>query len=120
MAEVTTIIVPIRIESLNVILRNHWAQRHRTNTSRTLEVYAELRRARAHRTLPCTVTLTRIAPRPIDEHDNLRGGLKQVADTVALWLAVPDDNPDITWMYGQRRGEPRQYAVEIRIEARET
>ena len=62
------------------------------------------------------ITLTRIAPRPIDKHDNLPIGFKAVVDEVAAWLGVPDNHPGITWLYANRKGKPKQYAVEITIE----
>ena len=111
------VVVPIRIQSLNKILTHHWAQRYRRNSSQQLEVYTELRRAKAPRELPCRVTLTRIAPRMLDGHDNLQGGFKNVADAVALWLQVDDADPEIVWHYAQRKGAPKQYACEIQIEA---
>lgn len=110
------ITVPIRIESLNKILTHHWAQRYRRNTSHQLEVHTMLRQAKAPHSLPCVVTLTRIAPRPIDGHDNLQGGFKNVTDAVALWLNVDDADKRVTWCYAQRKGEPKQYAAEISIE----
>lgn len=64
------------------------------------------------------VTLTRIAPRPLDGHDNLRSGCKAIADEVAEWLGVDDADDRVTWQYGQRRGRPREYAIEIRIAAK--
>jgi hypothetical protein len=112
-----TITLPIRIESLNKILTHHWAQRYRRNTSQQLEVYTELRRAKAPTQVPCRVTLTRIAPRAVDGHDNLQGGFKNVADAVALWLHVDDADERVQWVYAQRKGAPKTYGVEIQIEA---
>lgn len=107
--------VPIRIESLNKILTHHWAQRYRRNTSQQLEVFTELRRAKAPRALPCRVTLTRIAPRAIDGHDNLQGGCKNIVDAVALWLQIDDADERVSWEYAQRKGGVREYACEIEI-----
>ena len=111
------ITLPIRIQSLNKILTHHWAQRYRRNTSQQLEVFTELRRAKAPRDLPCRVTLTRIAPRALDGHDNLQGGMKNIVDAVALWLQVDDADERIAWVYAQRRGPPKTYRAEIQIEA---
>jgi hypothetical protein len=62
------------------------------------------------------VTLTRIAPRPLDL-DNLAMSQKGVRDELAVVLGLPDDRDGywVTWRYGQRRGEPKQYAVEVEI-----
>ena len=89
---------------------------------------ARARRAKAHRqaahwslvtlkkpALPCTVTLTRIAPRPLDG-DNNQAAMKACRDGVADWLGVDDRDPRVTWAYGQRRGAPKHYAVEVAIQ----
>lgn len=60
------------------------------------------------------VFLTRIAPRSLDG-DNLQGALKNVRDGVADALGVNDNDPRVSWIYGQRRGKPREYAVTVEI-----
>ena len=66
---------------------------------------------------PCTVTLTRIAPRELDD-DNIRGGCKAIRDGVADWLGCDDSKRSgVTWEYAQARGEPKQYAVRIEVVA---
>lgn len=62
------------------------------------------------------VTLTRIAPRRLDSHDNLRSGFKGAADQIAHELVIDDGDSRIEWRYAQERGKPREYAVRIRIE----
>lgn len=64
---------------------------------------------------PTTCTLARIAPRMLDD-DNLQGAFKSIRDEVAAFFGV-DDGPrgPIAWRYEQRKGQPRQYAVEIRL-----
>ena len=76
-------------------------------------------------TLPCKITLTRIAPRSLDAHDNLPSSLKWVADAVAENI-IPgkatgraDDSKELSWEYSQKKGKPRQYAVMIEIEYEE-
>lgn len=64
--------------------------------------------------LPIVVTLTRIAPRALDD-DNLRGALKATRDGVADAFGVRDNDPRVTWAYGQRKGAPRAYQVEIAV-----
>lgn len=63
--------------------------------------------------LPCVVTLTRVAPSAGLDGDNLQGSLKAARDGVADWMKVDDRDPRVTWRYEQRRGRPKQYAVEI-------
>jgi hypothetical protein len=111
-----TVTIPIRLEStLNV--REHWSKRakrakeHRTVTK--LGVRECMGRVGARR-MRFVVALTRIAPRSLDG-DNLQGSLKAVRDGVADALGVDDGDPLVTWNYSQRKGAPKQYAVEIQI-----
>lgn len=72
------------------------------------------------------ITLTRIAPRELDD-DNLRGALKACRDEIAWSIGLPvknakkriadDRDPRVKWDYGQRKGKPKQYAVEVSIVA---
>lgn len=62
------------------------------------------------------VTLTRIGPRDLDG-DNLQSGFKGVRDCVADALGRNDNDPSIEWLYGQRRGRPREYAFTVTIAA---
>lgn len=69
--------------------------------------------------LPLVVTLTRIAPRALDD-DNLATSLSAVRDGVSDWLAGilhrgEDRQAGLVWQYTQRRGPPRFYAVEISV-----
>lgn len=70
--------------------------------------------------LPVKVTLTRVAPsNGLDPIDGLGASLKSIIDGVADSLGCPNDRtPLITWVVEQRRGKPREYGVEIRIEGR--
>ncbi len=61
--------------------------------------------------LPCVVTMTRIAPRPLDD-DNLTRSAKAVRDQ----LAVDDRDPRVAWRCQQERGGVHEYAVRIRLE----
>lgn len=120
---------PVRIES-ELNRRDHWAARKRRQDAQRDLTYWHYRDAippggtlfvakwwkgKPH----FTVTLTRIAPRPItDEHDNLRSGWKKVVDLLAELLECDDGNTErVTWAYKQERGKPKEYAVRIRIEA---
>ncbi len=64
---------------------------------------------------PWSVTIVRVAPRRLDD-DNLARSAKAVRDQVAAWLGC-DDSPSapVRWAYQQRRGKPKEYAVEITI-----
>jgi len=60
------------------------------------------------------VTLTRIAPDALDT-DNLASSNKALRDELAVLLGIDDRSNDVAWAYAQRRGDVREYAVEVRI-----
>lgn len=75
---------------------------------------------------PYIVTLTRIAPRPLDD-DNLARAFKRCRDTLCSWLLphnrsnqhrtwADDSDGQIEWQYRQEKGEAKQYAVRVEIE----
>jgi len=61
------------------------------------------------------VTLTRVAPSSGLDDDGLLASLKSVRDGIADALGVDDRDPRVTWAYDQRRGKPKEWAVEVRI-----
>lgn len=107
----TTTLLPVRVESV-ANLREHWTARaKRTKAQRKAACIVPLH------SLPCVVTLTRIAPRALDD-DNCIGGFKALRDGIAARLGVDDADPRVTWRYAQRKGKPHEYAAEVRIEDR--
>jgi hypothetical protein len=66
--------------------------------------------------LPCTIKITRIAPRALDD-DNLAGSHKHVRDGIADWLGVNDRDPRVKYEYAQRKGKQKEYAGQIEIMA---
>ena len=103
-------------------VREHWstrarrvkAQRVATGVYFRMQPYA----MRTRVVMPLVVTLTRLAPRALDD-DNLARGLSAVRDEIAAQLGVDDRTPEISWVYMQWRGDPRQYGVKIEIQPRE-
>lgn len=69
--------------------------------------------------LPCKVVLTRIATRKLDEHDNLPGSLKWIADAVADCIlpgqkaGQADASPLIKWGFRQEFGKIRAVRIQI-------
>jgi hypothetical protein len=113
-----TVLVPIRTVSESNS-RDHWSKRaKRAKHQRSLTalmVRAALGGLTADQCSTLVVSLARIAPRELDD-DNLRGACKGPRDAVADALGLPSDrDPRVTWLYYQRRGKPREYAVEVRI-----
>ena len=122
--DATVFVDGFRWESLNQKLRGktaaarrgQWAKtkRERAFANMICRVYIGPNVA-----LPVTITLTRIAPRKLDTMENLAGGAKAITDGIADWLGVADNDPRVSWRYAQERGEARQFAVRIRVQARE-
>ncbi len=91
--------------------REHWSKRSRRAKGQREAAYL-LTQLLSKMGLPMTVTLTRIAPRALDD-DNLRSALKSVRDGVADRLGIDDRDSRVVWAYGQRKGIPKEIAVEI-------
>jgi hypothetical protein len=112
----TTIAIPLRLgAALNA--RVHWTARaKRAKTERAIVAAALRHHPFTADKVPSSCTLTRIAPRALDD-DNLAGAFKSIRDEVAAFFDV-DDGPKgpIAWRYAQRKGEPRQYGIEINLE----
>lgn len=130
--------VPVKTVS-EANARGHWARRHeRVRAQRSavkLVWHAAPWRERAHIELDAglVVTITRVAPRALDEGDNVASSVKACRDELAVLLGLPlvprgrsrrtldiadDRDPRVTWRVEQRKGEPGEYAVEVRIEPR--
>lgn len=108
-----TFLIPIRTVS-EANAHEHWRARQRRAKAQRLAVHAVVGDLFYCVKLPCTVTLTRIAPRALDG-DNLQGALKAVRDEIAAAIGVDDGDPGYTWRYAQKRGKPREYAVRVEI-----
>lgn len=113
--DLVSFVVPVRTHS-KLNQRVHWAVRAKqTKAERDATWVAAIDPVNKERPVPpCVVSLTRVAPRELD-NDNLRGALKAVRDEVAKILGVNDRDPSVKWEYWQERGKPKQYAVRIDI-----
>ena len=118
--EVFCVLLPVRIES-EANQREHWGTKARRvkqhRQAALVLVKHAMRNYSGERPVGAKVTLTRIAPRPLDG-DNLQGALKACRDGVADALGFRDDSdPRLTWVYAQRAsGKAHDYAAEVVIE----
>lgn len=103
MPDCNTVQIGIRAVSLTN-QREHWAKRAKRAKEHRAAAHYQMRAHRVKCELPCVITLTRLAPRPLDD-DNLRGALKSVRDGIADWAGVDDRDPAIKWEYGQGKAE---------------
>lgn len=97
-------------------LREHYMRRAKRAASQRRTVAIVMRSRVVWTLLPCSVTLTRVAPRPLDG-DNLQHALKPARDGVADYLGVRDNDPSVTWLYDQARGKPRYQALRVEVSA---
>lgn len=113
-AHVICLLVPVHIVS-EANSREHWRKaakrkkEHRNAARIALGGNLEIMNP------PCTITLTRIGPRKLDD-DNLASGFKAFRDGIADWLGIDDGDKRLTWRYAQRKGKPKEYAAEVHIE----
>jgi hypothetical protein len=116
--------IPIKLQSI-ANKREHWAARAKRNKSQGGLVAMILRGelGRTEMALPCVITLIRVSPRDLDQ-DNLIVAFKCVRDVVAdllipgLQMGRADSDPRITWHYDQRKGKPKENAIEVKIRPR--
>lgn len=113
-----SVVLPLRTVS-EANFHGHWRVRHKRVQAQHRAVALGLTAAwrKSGLALPLIVTLTRIAPRKLDKGDNSNTSCKYVRDAVAKVIGIDDGSDLIEWRYAQRKGEPHQCAVEIRIEA---
>lgn len=111
--------MPIRtVSECNVC--QHWTEKKKRKDMQKIIVRSSYNKENPTIKFPCIITLTRIAPRTLDD-DNLRGSLKCIRDSIAdcitpgLAPGRADNKKGIEWMYEQKKGKPNEYAVEIEI-----
>lgn len=117
-----SVTIPLRLQSA-ANLREHWATKARRVKRERAEVLLTLRSQWGELMTAwqgaARITITRIAPRadsnPLDG-DNLQAACKATRDAIADWLKMDDGDALLTWVYAQKRGKPREYAVEIVLE----
>jgi len=107
-------------------LSEHWSCRHKRHRVQKRYIDLAFHNWRIESfpkqiSLPCTVIMTRISPRTLDEEDNLRMALKSVKDSIAseikpgLEPGRADDDKNITWEYAQKKGKPKERGLKIEI-----
>jgi hypothetical protein len=111
--EMIEIRMPVKIVSV-ANLRLHWAVKAKLAKSHRSKAFSALASVAAPPAPPCTLVLTRVAPRALDG-DNLQSAFKAVRDGVADWLGVDDGHQQLDWQYKQRKDGPKVYAVEIEV-----
>lgn len=108
--------IPIILVSPNI--QEHWTNRHKRNKRIFSLISRKWVFEKAKVSLPCTITLIRLAPREYD-YDNLVFAFKGVRDTIAS-LIIPgqapgraDADPRITWVYKQEKAKTKGIRIQI-------
>jgi hypothetical protein len=117
----TTFQIPVKTVS-EANSSEHWIKKANRHKIQKWMIRKSFRDHDVNVTLPIEITLTRIAPRMLDAHDNLPCCFKYFVDAIAAELTGikqagrADDCKEITWKYDQKKGRVREYSVEIKIE----
>lgn len=111
-------VLQIRIASSANLAEHHFVKRKREKPQ-LFKILLALKPQTI--TLPCCIVLTRIAPRELDDDDNLRYAFKSHKDKIADIL-IPglapgraDGDKRLQWKYAQEKGKPKEYAMKIQI-----
>jgi len=101
--------------------REHWHKKA-TRHTRQKEATRFILASKVDETcLPCQIIFTRIAPRKLDQWDNLPMSFKWILDSLSE-LLIPgkatgqaDSDNRIQVKYEQKKGDVGEYAIEIEI-----
>jgi hypothetical protein len=113
--------LPIKTVSEANLTREHWTKKHRRHKKQKEAITFALANRITPDMLPCTIKLTRIAPRKLDQWENLPMAFKFILDSLAS-LLIPnkaigqaDSDNRIQVKYDQIKGGVGEYAIEIEI-----
>lgn len=114
----TSVTIPLAIKTSDNLREHHFARHKRVKMQRGCVLLAlPVRKLAAERNWlnikgRILVVLTRISPRRLDSHDNLRSAFKAVVDQLAAQLGVDDRDHRLGFVYQQETGQP---AVRIEL-----
>lgn len=126
------LLIPVRTISESNC-SEHWTTKSKRHKLQKKMVWAIWNQVRPNITLPCLIKLSRIAPRLLDDSDNLPISMKWIKDALCAKifpekivfvreknrsyqnLGFTDDSKEITWEYSQIKGDVREYAVRVEI-----
>lgn len=99
--------------------RSHWAVKNKRKQDQQQLVAVAMQNALQGKTieLPCTVKLTRIGPKSMDD-DNLIRSCKGVRDILAQKLGADDGSDQIKFEYYQQPVAVRTYGLKVSISSR--
>lgn len=113
--------LPIKTVSEANLSREHWTKKHKRHKLQKEAIRFALANRVTPDMLPCTIKLTRIAPRKLDQWENMPMSQKYILDAICE-LLVPnkaigqaDSDNRIQVRYEQIKGIPHEYAIEVEI-----
>lgn len=111
-----TFIIPIKTVS-EANTREFWAAKAERVKSHRAAAFLLMRNKKRGLVVGdgMVITLTRIAPRKLDT-DNNSSSMKACRDGIAEALGFDDGDERVKWAYAQRRGKPKEYAVEVSVD----
>lgn len=111
---------------------DHWTKKSKRHKSQQHFVRLAYNRYVKAIVLPCSVTLTRISPRLLDDDDNLPMTFKWIKDELSECIfpekrltyitkkgkiraikGRADSDPRVKWKYAQQKGNPQRIGIEI-------
>ena len=116
---IVTLIVPI-ITTSEANSREHWHKKALRHTKQKQIFKLYYTQVKNLITLPCIVTFTRLAPRMLDEKDNMPMSMKYIIDSVCEELTGnyiagrADSDPRITLHCRQEKS--KEYGVKIQFD----
>lgn len=96
-----------------------WQKRHKRHKAQKRAVMFALIPLKQHLSLPCTIRITRFAPKMLDAHDNLRISVKYILDQTCAEITqdyrpgLADGRDGFTFEYAQEK--TKGYGVKIEI-----
>lgn len=108
--------IPLALPS-EANISEHWTVRSKRRNSQNFALKLYLNKYEKPG-LPCTITLIRIGPKPLDSDNNI-SAFKSIRDFIADWVnpgkakGQADNDPRIIWQYGQETA--KLHGIRIRI-----
>lgn len=113
--------IPMKTVSESNRTSEHWTKKAKRHKKQQQVIRYILNTQEKPPYFPVKVTLTRIAPRSLDSHENLPMAFKWITDAISDWL-IPglakgraDSDKRIQWEFEQQKGNVREYAILITI-----
>lgn len=101
--------------------RDHWTTKAKRHKKQSHDVTLALSVVLKDHPLPCKIKLTRIAPRKLDQWDNLPMAFKWILDAIAS-IIIPgkakgqaDSDSRLQVEYDQMKGYPREYSILVEV-----